>query len=292
MGRSNIPSNWTSSAILLGARTTVLVVIGITALSPVTAEEIRVYTRVSSVDSQPRGGQPPEVFRSLTLFHAGKVYDYIDHSQEITIFEPAHHRFTLVDEARRQVTEITQDEVRRYLSLAEDEAAKLIQDFQRTDSPASRRAAACLEFQISPVFETNFNQQTRRLTLQSDFVHYDVMTDDGSSAEARERYLAFADATAQLNSVLHPQSLLPKSRLALNGSLRARELLPTSVTLTVNSTRQQTLKAEHEIGWKLTRIDREFINHWENLLRQLGSSRVPFRQYQQQQLSTELPRKR
>ena len=86
------------------------------------AQEMRVYTTVRNLrGSAVSEDRAPVVARSLTLFHAGKVYDYVEAAKELTIFEPAHHRFTLLSERRRVATEVTQDEVRQFLNLVEQE---------------------------------------------------------------------------------------------------------------------------------------------------------------------------
>ena len=57
------------------------------------AQEMRVYTTVRNLrGSAVSEDRAPVVARSLTLFHAGKVYDYVEAAKELTIFEPAHHR--------------------------------------------------------------------------------------------------------------------------------------------------------------------------------------------------------
>ncbi|MGH7199902.1 MAG: hypothetical protein ACREJB_04815, partial [Planctomycetaceae bacterium] len=57
---------------------------------PLAAQEFRIYTRV--YDASTTGEEPAVVTRSLSLFHAGKVYDYIDTLGEVTVFEPAQDR--------------------------------------------------------------------------------------------------------------------------------------------------------------------------------------------------------
>ena len=51
------------------------------------AQDFAVYTIVFDLDA--KGSNSP-IARSRTLFHAGKVYDVITGSGEVTIMEPAH----------------------------------------------------------------------------------------------------------------------------------------------------------------------------------------------------------
>ena len=89
--------------------------------APLNAQEMRVYTTVrdlSALAANEPAERAPVISRSLTLFHAGKVSDYVDAAKEVTVFEPSHHRFTLLNERRRTVTNVAQDEVRQYSGLS------------------------------------------------------------------------------------------------------------------------------------------------------------------------------
>ncbi|MEI8021400.1 MAG: hypothetical protein WCH39_24540, partial [Schlesneria sp.] len=93
----------------------------------VNAQEIRVYTTIRDLSGQSSSASPdhgPVVVRSLMLFHAGKIYDYIEPAREVTVYEPAHRRFTILNPRRRLCSELTQDEIRHFLGRAEDEAQK------------------------------------------------------------------------------------------------------------------------------------------------------------------------
>jgi hypothetical protein len=107
-----------------------------------------------------------------------------------------------------------------------------------------------------------------------------------------ESYLRFADAAAELNSVLHPQAALPKPRLQLNDELRKRQLLPISVDLEATLDRPLHLQARHEWTWKFQSTDRQLINGWDKQLNDATLRRVTFRQYQQESLSMEVTRDR
>ena len=97
-------------------------------------QDLRVYTTIRDLSSSTESAKPdqaPVVVRSLMLFHAGKVYDYIEPAREVTIFEPAHRRFTVMNSRRQLSSELTQDEIRQFLGLAEDEAQKRLDSVGR-----------------------------------------------------------------------------------------------------------------------------------------------------------------
>ncbi len=59
------------------------------------AQELRIYTRIHDLSTAAGQKFPDQC--SLMLFHAGKVYDYIEPAQEVTVFEPALRRFTILN---------------------------------------------------------------------------------------------------------------------------------------------------------------------------------------------------
>lgn len=256
------------------------------------AQEMRVYTTVRNLrGSTVSEDRAPVVARSLTLFHAGKVYDYVEAAKELTIFEPAHHRFTLLSERRRVATEVTQDEVRQFLNLVEQEGWKqLTTTTEQQDSPQGK-SLMWLKFQLKPEFEVTFDGAKNVLSLTDRAARYHAELQAAPTKSAVESYLRFADATAELNSVLHTQAPLPRPRLALNGALRERELLPIVVELKAQDDRLH-LQARHEWTWKFQSRDRQLISGWESQLSDAGLRRITFRQYQQESMASEVSRNR
>ena len=256
------------------------------------AQEMRVYTTVRNLrGSAVSEDRAPVVARSLTLFHAGKVYDYVEAAKELTIFEPAHHRFTLLSERRRVATEVTQDEVRQFLNLVEQEGWKqLTTTTEQQDSPQGK-SLMWLKFQLKPEFEVTFDGAKNVLSLTDRAARYHAELQAAPTKSAVESYLRFADATAELNSVLHTQAPLPRPRLVLNGALREHELLPIVVELKAQDDRLH-LQARHEWTWKFQSRDRQLISGWESQLSDVGLRRITFRQYQLESMASEVSRNR
>lgn len=246
---------------------------------PAMAQDLRIYTTVTDT----LAGTSSAPHRSLTLFHAGKVYDFLTGTDEVIIFEPAERTFTLIDLSRKLTTTITQDQVRHFLSLAETEADKTIRELERQSSTAKQRSAELLRFQLNPDFEVAADGNSL-LRLRSSTINYSVQAVAAPSEEAAEVYYRYADWIAQLNAILHP-SFLPKPRLAVNDELRSRNWLPVQVELTVAGQPPIARRASHELAWKLQQLDREHIHQWETLLAEGKLKSVPFRDFQVQQLS-------
>ena len=255
----------------------------------VRAQEFRVYTRVFREDaaSETQTNSRTErqvISRSVSLFHAGKVYDYIDGLGEVIIFEPAQRRFTVIDGAGTTATVVTFDELQHWLKLAEAEAERQAAELARRSGREASNAAEFLLFLVKPAFAETWDDQTGQLKLASPQYSYNVRCDSDVLPESIESYLRYADWTARLNAVLHPQTMLPAPRIALNDSLRAHRRLPVEVKLTIENGQSLRLRAEHTIHWNLDRRDRSNISHWETLVRNEKLRFVTFPEYQRDML--------
>ncbi|MBS0205705.1 MAG: hypothetical protein JSS49_22615 [Planctomycetes bacterium] len=257
---------------------------------PANAQEMRIYTTVRNIGAVGPNEETPVISRTVTLFHAGKVYDWVESAREVTVFEPARHRFTLLNERRRCVTEVAQDELRQYLGLAEQEAWKRFET--ATGNNQQIRSLAWLKFQLKPEFNASFDQAKLRITMLEHDCRYEAEGQAPPSKGVVESYLRFADATAELNAVLHPHAPLPKPRLLLNEELRRRDLLPVVVDLKADLERPLHLQAKHEWQWMFLPTDRQLISSWDAQLTDPTRRRLGFRQYQQEALSTEVSRNR
>ena len=269
--------------------------LGLSAATAVTAQEIRIYTTIRDVSgnsSAVTADHGSIVVRSLMLFHAGKVYDYIEPAREVTVYEPAHRRFTVLNPRRQLCSELTHDEIRQFLGLAEDEAQKRLAFVPEESSASSRRALEFLRFQFQPDFESNFDNTKQQLKLSADNFEYVVEGFQPETPEVVEKYLQVADWMAQFNSVLHPHSLFPAPRLKLNQELRSRGLLPLTISLKAETDPVLHLQAKHEWTWKFQKTDRQLIDNWDKQLRDPNLRKLPFREFQKEMLRAEIARKR
>ncbi|HTN01567.1 MAG TPA: hypothetical protein VL132_06805 [Planctomycetaceae bacterium] len=247
---------------------------------PSQAQDLRVYTVI-------RNGADEEVLgRNLTLFHAGKVYDYTEPARELTVYDAAHKQFEVLNLGRRVATSISQEQMRYFLKLVETDANKVLDQVHEQSDPDQLAAAQMLEFQLHPLFRSQFDRDKQLLTMHSKVMQYKVECTTDAIPEAVARYLDYADSIAQLNSVLHPQAPLPAARLRVNDQLREIKQLPVKVEMTVNPGKAPVrLKAEHQWMWKLTTADRSKIHEWETQLKEEGLRRLEFAEYQKEVLS-------
>ena len=249
--------------------------------SSVSAQEFRIFTRIYDMDAaESRDETPPVASRSLTLFHAAKVYDSIPSIGEVIIFAPSERQITILSEPRMLMTTVQFDELKHLLKMVKQETGKYILEQETTRTPLLEKEIAALRFQLDPRFEEEHNAQERRLVLTSPFLRYTAGYVDDYDREIVKTYLEYADWIARLNSVLHPHSLYPAPRLALNASLRRGNVFPVNVELQAAVDRSLHLRAEHNFSWKLDSVDRDRIQRWERLPSNQNMRRVPFNEYQ------------
>jgi hypothetical protein len=244
-----------------------------TTLATASAQEFRVFTVVKDLAG------PGEPVRSLTLFHAGKVYDYLDVAGEVIIYEPAQQRFRLLKPSQGIVTTVAFDEIKQLLKIAREETEEQAVELDRRTDPDAVQAAAFLRFQLAPRFQESFDETTGTLTLEGGPFRYEVRTTDPGRPEVTKEYLEYADWVCRLNYLLHP-AVLPESRLSLNRSLGARGRMPASVEQRVAITPALHGRAEHTIHFDLNAEDKRLIHQWESQLQAETIREVPRREYQ------------
>ena len=259
-----------------------ILVIGTICCNTLPAEEMRVLTTVSR--KEPSGKWRPFAY-SLTLFHAGKIYDYMEDVGEVVIYEPKNDRFVLLD-GNYRASELSITELNQFLKSSDAKAHEYLAGLQRDGSDTAKKEAAALSFQLEPHFEERFDAKEQRLRMSSEQIEYIVNTGASSDPEDAMKYLAYADWAAKLNHILHPESLLPEPRLAVNAALRNRKRIPLTVELKARSEGNLHLQAEHQFSWELQANDRRLIGQWEKLMGSKQAVWVSFRDYQRRLLTS------
>ena len=241
---------------------------------------LRISTHVYDLEKAAAPGQM--VSSSLSLCHNGRIYDYIDAADEVVIFDPIERRFTILNNTRGLSTTLTFDEIRHKLESLEPRTTKYIQELRSMGTPSAERMADTITFQLHPKFEQSYDPMKETLVLSSPSLTYRVETRKWAEDDQVERYLAYADWTARLNFILHPNSLLPEPRIALNEALRSLNgRMPISVELDLRPGENLHLRATHQLTRNLSEDDHSRIAKWEVDLKSKHVHRVPFLSYQQ-----------
>lgn len=246
------------------------------------AQDMRVRSTISQVDETGRF-QPFAYI--LTLFHSGKVYDYMEDVGEVVIYEPMNDRFILLDGDYR-VAFVSITEVNQFLKVSQAESDKYLSRLQQDGSDTARQQADALKFLMHPQFVERFDAKDQRLRMSSSQIDYTIKTGASPNPEQTLKYLAYADWAARLNHILHPEALLPEARLVVNASLRKRKRLPLEVELRFRSEKETPLRAEHQFSWELQATDKRQITLWEERVTSKEAVQLTFRDYQRKLLTS------
>ena len=245
------------------------------------AQDFHVTTQIYDVQDPPqKTGKGASKGGVLSLFHAGKGYDLARNSKEVTIFEPALERFSLIDDSRNLKTSISFDEVAMQLAKARAELQAFLDSADEQKVP--REIISFYKFQLDPKFEVR--QAARKnlpiiLEFSSPYLEYEVVCAQDKSAKIVETYLDYADGMARLNFVFLRQKTLPDPRIAVNAELRKRKLLPVKITLTKKIQEPLHIRSEHDFTWELTGSDKTEINRWDNKLTAKSYKEVTWKEY-------------
>jgi hypothetical protein len=247
-------------------------------------QEFSVYTRV--FESAATDGPQPPVGRSLSLFHAGKVYDYVENERdgEVVIYEPALERFRILSTTRALWTTVHVDQLHHKLKLARGVVEQHLARLERQEPPAAPQSIAELRFILAPPLHESFDAGQNTLTLSHPLLTYRAVCarsgTDQPSPELVAAYLRYADAAARMNYILHPHAIGPEPRLALNAALRQRGRIPIQVELRSRIGGDVQLRAEHKFHWQLEARDRSLIHEWETRMSGEQARHVTLDEYQ------------
>jgi hypothetical protein len=255
---------------------------------PAIAQDCRVYTIVhdsrspaaGSTGKSAKSDTRPIVGRSLSLFHAGKVYDYLDSMGEVTVFEPARGGFTLISPSRRKIAWVALADLQRQLSDAEERASAHCLNLAASPDPLKSRELRWTRFLLAPEFEESWDAQRQQLQLKSELCEYRVRCTVTEASTIVATYARYADWTARLNYLLHPQAIAPGPRLQLNESLRRHGALPVEVELIAVPRQEVRLCAKHSFAWSLDAKDRAMIREFDAMLTDRHFERVSFEAFQ------------
>jgi hypothetical protein len=234
------------------------------------AQDFRVYTRIFDARDPSATGRKGTLShplgRSTSIFHAGKVYDYVDAGQEMMIFEPAHERFVIINGSNRHVTVVPFELIENRLFRSEKATEEKIAQLRADGGTDALRQADQLQFWLTPKFQETYETRKQLLNLSSPFLSYEVECSGHDSAELVQLYLKYTDWAQQLNYLVNPRAMSPAPRLALNDALRRQKLLPVQVTLHTSRRDGLHLRAEHRFVWTLDSTDMKTITYWERLM--------------------------
>ncbi len=250
------------------------------------AQDYRIYTRVSLQETVEPATESRVIGRSLTIWHAGKVYDYMVNVGELVIYDPQQERYTIINGNCKMACTVDFSELRHYLKVARNQAKEFMDDLAEANRPESTRAIEKISFQLDPRFNIQANESNLQLFCDSPHLSYLVQGISAPNSDVAKAFRNYADWAAQLNFVLHGQSLMPEARMQVNTALEEKQWIPTQVTLSLKDQRGTVLTAEHSIQWELGPTDRTRIMEWKKLQQDGNLKFVSFQDYQRSLLAT------
>ena len=205
------------------------------------------------------GGDEP-VARSLTLFHEGVAWDFLELPDaagksavigEIVLHDPARERVLVIDPARQVKTQVDLIRLERLsVSLAK---------WARTNDDRLVRWAG------GPDFTAGFTEHDDRLELVGPRVKYAVAYEEAPCTEAAVTYRQFADTAILLKALMQPGGIPPFPRLAVNRRLEDAGAIPSEVMLEIDPRlsalggRPERLRCVHKVHPRLLAGDLERI---------------------------------
>ncbi|MCA8982179.1 MAG: hypothetical protein KDA76_00335 [Planctomycetaceae bacterium] len=249
------------------------------------AQDYRIYTRVSLAETTNSGAKANVIGRSLTIWHAGKVYDYMDSVGELVIYDPQQERYTIINGPCQLACTVDFSELRHYLKVAKTQAREFMAELAESNRPDSTRAIEKIAFQLEPRFEMQFLDAEFSLQCESPHLSYQIQAIEAPNTDIAAAFRIYADLAAQLNFVLHGQSLMPEARMQVNEALEQKNWIPTQVVLSLKDPRGTVLTAEHSIQWELGSTDRARLIEWIKLQQEGDLKFVSFQEYQRNLLT-------
>ncbi|MGL4942316.1 MAG: hypothetical protein ACRC46_03900 [Thermoguttaceae bacterium] len=227
---------------------------------------------VSTVSAPAADGKAVSTVTSQMIFIDGVVYNFIDPHGEITVYDPAHDTFAVIDPELRLQTRIA--------------VGSLCESIEKTRESLVKHSVPLVAFAASPVFRESLDLDSGVMKLTSELFDYEIETMPVSDAAIVTEYYDAADKFCYLNFRLQPgpHSLKYLVRLAVNRSLREAKRLPKKIVLDFYPKEKKLLaKAEHhesrhEIFSRVSDTDRQRLDQAQQMMRTF--KQIPFDEYQ------------
>ena len=227
------------------------------------AADFRVESKVFA------GDEKETISENTTLFHGGKIYDFLAKPTEITVYDLPRSRILLLSPSRGLQTELTVESLQEFSAKLQEWSAS--------------QADPLLKFSARPQFEQQLNESTREASFNSQLVTYRVVTQKAKSEEIAHQYRQFCDLSGRLNGLVNPGGLPPFPRLEVNRALDESRQLPEEVHLNIASRRfggkPLTARSEHHFYWRVLEADQARIAETAEYLTRL--TKVGIQQYLQ-----------
>ena len=194
-------------------------------------------------------GESESLQSNRTIFtEEGKVYDFLvgPGPESIAILDVPKLEFVVLDPMKRLRCRVASEQLLSYIAAMEQKAR------QRGGLPGI--AASPASFDIG--LHKNRAGVILRDAKQQPTLQYEVEAEKEPALGMASDYALFADWSARLNALHHPQSLPPGVRIRLNRELSRENWIPVTVTRQIRTAeRTDAVTSHHEVRSTLTADD-------------------------------------
>ncbi|QDV22163.1 hypothetical protein [Aureliella helgolandensis] len=171
--------------------------------------------------------------QTVTLFYDGVAYDIPRDQGIITVVDPKRNRMVLLDELKKQRTEVDLAVLAQLMESAKTSAAA-------TD--------------LAPIIADagRIRTEEERIIVGEAILQYETTLQTPPATEMADEYAACADALKLFNAWRNPRDL-PFARLSLNKAVAERHALPKEITLTQKPSTK--IRCLLHATWRLSRDD-------------------------------------
>ncbi|MBE6426782.1 MAG: hypothetical protein IJD43_15550 [Thermoguttaceae bacterium] len=220
-------------------------------VSVTTNSEFRVNYKIMNKDGS-------EVISSgKTIFADGNAYDFVDHSDEIIVFNMRSKKIYVLDIKARKKWETTPEEVHQY-------ATRICRWGMGHENEAVRKF-------FLPEFKVSYDEEKQEYSFVSESFSYLVTASKVQKPEMLELYRRFARLSCQTNMTLSPGSRTLYARSQVNDTVFNANALIDRLQLTLQEThgpfsKTLVLLSDYQYLPRLVDTDRTLIRQVEDYL--------------------------
>ena len=209
------------------------------------------------------------VTQTLSIFHGGKAYDFLQPANEIAIFDPVEQHITLINAPKNKACELSFDELNNWITVSRNQLENQLLQLSGQEDIRLQQRLKLGQFLLSPKFHVFYESAQQQLKLSSPYLEYNIegtklteksMLHVSSVVQTLHRYW---NLNARLNRIINPGGLPASVRIKVNEALSQHTLLPEQLTLQIRFGQPVILQSLHRTQWNLTASDIQQVKNAE-----------------------------
>jgi hypothetical protein len=226
------------------------------------------------IDNEIQVEGSPEKIMSTTFLLNSNFISLIGESGEITFFDADRQIFTLLDPVLRVQTQLDATETKKKVELSR----------QQVMTSPGLDPNTFNAFAVKPVFQSEYEETSGTLALQSPWIDYLLITNVLTDPEIAKQYFDSCDWLCYLHLRLDPRTTTLLVRLEVNRILREQNRFASRLSVSVFPKGKTPLakpdkaQSSHKIIVRLDHTDQQRID-WAKEFRRTFAM-IPFNEYQ------------